>query len=59
LTGDDCYLEPYRQALTEASGILGALPDRAEAEQLRPMASDELNATLELRRSPRLWRAPE
>ncbi|MGC2419950.1 MAG: CHASE3 domain-containing protein, partial [Candidatus Acidiferrales bacterium] len=64
LTGDDRYLEPYRQALTQVPASLDSLArietDRHRPEQLRrverlkPLAKDkmdELAQTVELRRS--------
>jgi PAS domain S-box-containing protein len=63
LTGQDRYLDPYRQALTEVSQALIDLanvtavrrPDQAErVNQLRPLVKDkldELGETIQLRRS--------
>src|SRR5580658_6238932 len=64
LTGDDRYLEPYRQALRDASPALDTLtrieatrsgPDEAQrVKRLRPLVQDkldELKQTIELRRS--------
>ena len=64
LTGEDRYLEPYRQALTEIPPTLDALdrievatrhPDQAQrVARLRPLVKDkldELGQTIELRRS--------